>query len=537
MTVFPVAGLLAQVWQWSVPLPAVISPETNHPPRAFLWIPENCGYVRAVVVGQHNMLEEGIFEHPEFRKTMKKLGFAVVWISPHLDVTFDFHHGAAEHFQEMMGQLAEVSGYQELGFAPIVPVGHSALASFPWNFAAWNPERTLAAISIHGDAPQTHLTGSGRPNPSWTRHIDGVPGLMVMGEYEWMEERLSPAFAYVARHPATPFSLLADAGRGHFDYSDQLVRFLDLYLEKAARYRLPERNVRHGPVRLRPVDVTKGWLVDRWRKDARPQASPAPYASYGGDRQSATWCFDKEMAMATEVVYGKSRGKKRQYLGFQQEGKWLEPTNTHANFHLRFLPQADGITFTVRAALADSSRVRPAGAWGRGRVAINRICGPVRKLNDSTFQIQFYRMGFDNPKRSNDIWLLASGEGDNTWKSIVQQADLRFPLTNTEGRQQRIDFPSIGDQRAGTPSLPLTATTDGPLPVSYYVREGPAIVQGSRLVFTRLPPRSRLPVRVTVVAWQYGTRVGDKVQSAAPVERQFFLRKQAKACFLFSSNP
>ncbi|WP_198175134.1 hypothetical protein [Spirosoma telluris] len=50
---------------------------------------------------------------------------------------------------------------------------------------------------------------------------------------------LAPAFAYVDKHPKTPFSLLADAGRGHFDFSDAMVRYLGLYIRKAAQYRLP----------------------------------------------------------------------------------------------------------------------------------------------------------------------------------------------------------------------------------------------------------------------------------------------------------
>ena len=42
-------------WQWSVPV------ENGF---AFLWIPPGCEHVRAVMFGQHNMLEEGIMEHP-----------------------------------------------------------------------------------------------------------------------------------------------------------------------------------------------------------------------------------------------------------------------------------------------------------------------------------------------------------------------------------------------------------------------------------------------------------------------------------------
>lgn len=519
----------AQVWQWSVSVSSVVSPETNNPgasarPRAFLWIPDDCQYVRGVVVGQQNMLEEGILEHAAFRQTLAKLGFAEVWITPVLDIVFDFNKGAGAQFQGMMNQLAAVSGYRELAIAPVVPIGHSALASYPWNFAAWNPGRTLAAISVHGDAPLTKLTGSGRPNPDWgNRTIEGVPGLMVMGEYEWWEDRLAPAFAYVASHPGTPFSLLADAGRGHFDASEQLVTYLARYIEKAAQYRLPLTAGQQDTVVLKSIDTQKGWLMDRWHKDSLPIAPPAPYLVYKGNKLSASWCFDKDMAEVTERIYQRSRDKKAQHLGFLQNGQFVKPKKTHANYDLQFLPEADGITFHVRSAYTDSSRVCSSTDHAGTGISIDRICGPVKKLNDSTFQLSFYRLGFDSPKRSNDIWLLASSNGDNTYKSIVQQADLRFPITNNEGKAQTIRFSPLPNQPVGTKSLDLQAISDARLPVSYYVKEGPAHIDGAKLVFTTLPPRSKLPMKVTVVAWQYGTSVGNKVQSASPVENTFFI--------------
>jgi hypothetical protein len=74
---------------------------------------------------------------------------------------------------------------------------------------------------------------------------------------------------------------------------------------------------------------------------------------------------------------------------------------------------------------------------------IDRICGPVKKLDDTTFQISFYRMGFNNKKRSNAIWLLAHNEGDEHYKSAVQQFELKFPLQNTQGIAQKISFEAI----------------------------------------------------------------------------------------------
>jgi hypothetical protein len=133
-------------------------------------------------------------------------------------------------------------------------------------------------------------------------------------------------------------------------------------------------------------------------------------------------------------------------------------------------------------------------------------------------------MGFNNPKRSNDIWLLASNDGDTEYKSIVQQADLRFPITNKDGKPQTITFPTIPNQTTGTKSLLLGAVSSAGLPVYYYVKAGPAIIEGNRLVLTPIPPRSRRPLAVTVVAWQYGTSVGDNVQSATPVEQTFLIQ-------------
>jgi hypothetical protein len=240
-------------WQWSLPAGQG---------RAFLWIPTNCRQVRAVVVGQNNMLEEGVLEHPIFRKTLTDLGMAEVWVAPPFDFVFDFNRGAGERFNNMMVTLAKESGYQELQLAPIVPIGHSACASYPWNFAAWNPQRTLAILSVHGDAPLTSMTGSGRPNPDWgERNINAVPGLMVMGEYEWLEGRLNPLLDFRRTHPNTPVAMLPEPGHGHFDYSDNLVTFLAMFIRKSAQQRLPAEASLDQPPVLKGVEPGKGWLV------------------------------------------------------------------------------------------------------------------------------------------------------------------------------------------------------------------------------------------------------------------------------------
>src|SRR5947208_700599 len=127
----------AQVWQWSVP----VQKARNAGARAFLWVPEDCRKIKAVIVAQNNMEEQSIIENPLFREEMRKLGFAEIWVSPFFDQLFRFNEGAGEIFNGMMNDLAEMSGYHELQYTPIIGIGHSATASWPYYFAAWNPGR------------------------------------------------------------------------------------------------------------------------------------------------------------------------------------------------------------------------------------------------------------------------------------------------------------------------------------------------------------------------------------------------------------
>jgi hypothetical protein len=532
----------AAVWQWSQEVTAITLDKSAAHPRAFLWIPPHCRRVRAVVFGQNNMIEEGILEHLLFRRTLAELGIAELYVAPTFDTWQNATNNAEANarFAALLQALAAESGYGELADAPVVVLGHSAMASFPWNFAAWNPERTLAILSVHGDAPQTTLVGNGHPNVDWgSRSIDGIPGLMVMAEYEWWEDRLTPAMNFRAKHPNAPVALLGDEGHGHFDYSGQLVRFLAMFIRKAAEQRLPREMPLAGPVALKPVDPQRGWLVDRWRPNEAPRAQASPFAAYAGDRHEAFWCFDREMARATER-FNPQHGKRPQLVGFVQAGRVVPQTpNTHAQVFLKLPPLGDALTFQLQGAFLEAvppghnpakwtglTNGAPLGhATGGGPVVLSRISGPVQQLAPETFVIRFNRSSMAADRRAGDIWLLASHPGDAHYQSAVQQGLLTIPLRLTEGAEQHLNFPPIPDPPAGTKQLKLKATSDAGVPVHYYVREGPAEVDGNILRFAPVPPRTRWPVQVTVVAWQYGRSREPKLQTAEPVTRTFFLTR------------
>lgn len=527
----------AAVWQWSVPVRNAL--DNKGIARAYLWIPPDCKRVKAFLFAQNNMEEQSILENPKFRKEMARLGIAEVWVSPASDLFFRFDQGAGEAFTGIMTDLANVSGYAELTRAPFIGIGHSAAASNPYYMAAWDPERALAAISVSGQWPYFRAKPFA-PDIWGAKNIDFIPCLETMGEYEsaasWSEEGLRER----QQHPKMPLSMLACPAEFHFASSDAKAVYLALYIRKAAQYRLPASWPDGQSPKLTPIDpVNTGWLVDKWRFNQLPVAGPAAVKNYKGDPAQAFWFFDEEMAKATAAYQAKYRDQKAELLGFEEGGKMLEQHHVHQQFNLHFYPLADGITFHVHAAFYDQvpdGSPRPA-SWAQQKagssighagnktgITIDRITGPFVKINDTTFQVQ-PQMGFWEFQHSYELWFSASHPGGDGYKPAVQQAVMQIPPRNTQGKEQHITFDSIPDQHRGkTTPLQLAARSDASVPVRFYVLEGPCEIRGDQLSLTKIPPKAKFPLKITVVAWQYGNINEPKLQTAVPVARTFWIK-------------
>jgi hypothetical protein len=563
--------ITAPVYQWSASITPVGPTETQADPKAYLWIPPNCKQVRGIVIGEHNMEEAPLLEHPTFRKTLADLGFAEIYITPPMgSIHFRFDKGAGESLEKLLKEFAQKSGYPELETAPLIPIGHSATASFCWDMAAWKPERTLTVLSTSGQWPYFFESG-GETNinksPDWgTRSVDSVPGITTKGEYEVQGSLKQGWYAGIGgetrKHTNMPFTQVLEPGGGHFEVSDQKVDLLSLYLRKAAQYRLPSENMPGQPPKLRVIDPTKeGWLYESWVLDKAPSAPAAPVAEFKGNRSNAYWAFDEEMAKAIEAFQAKDRNRKSLLLAYKQKDGPREPRPDHFMVHLKFEPKEDGVTFQLDPAFWDKvpsdHNTNPTinggkegtGGWGNSLLedkardvtinpgdpidhpagkesllSITPICGPVKQINSNTFSVHFDRVGFDNPKRSGSICFVLTYPGDDQFKRMVQQSELKFPISNTGGTPQTITFPTIPDQKASSSMAPiqLAAMASSKMPVSYYVKEGPALVDDKGLLsFTPIPPKAAYPITVTVVAWQYGRSTEPRVQSAAPVEQTF----------------
>ena len=447
------------MFQWSVELRRYISNETGKAPVAYLWVPEGCKQVKAVMLSQQNMTEEAIYKNPRFQAKMKKLGVAMVWVAPAFNNNWDPNSGAQNIFEELMANLADNSGHLEIAKAPMIPLGHSAQATFPWNFAAWNPDRTLCIISFHGDAPRTNLCGYGAANVEWgrNRNIDGIPGLMVEGEYEWWEARVNPALAFRMMYPESCISFLCDTGRGHFDCGDRTADYIAKFIQKSLEQRL------NADGSLRKLNPKGSYLAERFHSDmigtdgadkgkapenantSRPQ--PAPYALYKGDKHDAFWYFDKEMAELTEARYKETAGKKVQYVGFEYQGKLIsfnekaqggmqikieDASSENSSSVNANSKEKKAIRIHLKAVYTDASHNVLSSVHGKKVPHIEVICGPLKKINDTTFEVYPYEAGWDNPRRSFTAWVVAVADADGNYKGAVQPLRIDLPKSICE---------------------------------------------------------------------------------------------------------
>ena len=510
------------IYQWMVNLESIPSSQATSPLRAYLWIPPECKDIKGVVLACHNLQEEGTMTHPDFRKAMTEMDFAEIWVTPGWNGIFDVKKGTQIAFEETLDKLADVSGYSELRYAPIVYMGHSAQASGPWHFGAWNPDRTLAMISLHGDSPLSDFLCCNHINPDWEgiRNIDGIPGLVCIGEHEWMEERIRSSFVFQKNYPNSTISLLCDAGHWHNDISKRQIDYLNTFIRKAFEQKMPVDWDGTKLVKLKKLNPEEGWLADRWHPEKMPTAVAASYAKYKGDRDSAFWYFDEEMVRMTENYYVHERGKQHQYINILQNAQFVSKEQEV----IPFSPETDGVTFHVKLAFTDSTGQQLSDQHSVNPILLQRISGPVEIVNDTTFRLKFYRAGVYD-RRSGDIDIMAYSNPDDIYRRGWRRLALQVPLFQTDGTPQEIVFPEIENTKTDVGFVELNATASSGLPVSYYINGGPAIINGNKVLFLGIPPKAKYPIKVGVVAWQHGTTKGALFQSAKPVERFFFIYK------------
>ncbi len=366
--------------------------------RVGLRLPKGHRDVKALLYCHQNMTEEVLFRSPLFTSKMDSLGVAMAFVQSGSQ-NWDVSSGCQERFDSIIKTLAAKTEHSELAKVHIIPFGHSAQATFPWNFAAWNPDRTLCIISYHGDAPRTNLTGYGRANIEWgrTRNIDSIPGLMIEGEYEWWDARVRPALAFRMMYPESRISFLCDAGKGHFDLSEETQFYIAKFIEKALADPRPKG----------------GLYYSKWNEDGTESDNP----------HEQFWYQDKEMVDITRNRYAETRGKRLQYVGAKVNGEVVPYDSTK---HVKMSVAIDGESFIVEPIFLDETRYNPSHIHANVKPRVVLISGPAIQTGEYTFTVDRDYFGKDPRRQWTGVTLCIEADGDDKYKAAVQELNLHL---------------------------------------------------------------------------------------------------------------
>ena len=489
---------------------------------AYLWIPEACQTVRGLVLAQQNVAEQSFAENAVIRQACRDTDLAMVWFYPAFAPTFEHPEQDGAVLQKALDELATVSGYAEIASAPWLPFGHSTMGSFAQRLANWKPERCLAQIVFKSTTDYT------LPNNRQ------VPLFEVGGNFtEWNQHKKDwtkngPNFwgpAAIGKDRATtrrPMSYLLECGSSHFVMTDTEADLIAMYIRDVAAARLPAAA---GGV-LKPVDSDSGWIVDLdMANPTRAPAQPAKTAKEGA--RNGVWFFTDEMARSVEKRMSVNWSRKTQIpviLGADGSVPVVQDNGLFTG--VSPVAGEDGVSIKVKAAFLD--KIPANFTTGAGLQLGHSTNGPIEIHwlggNAVVSSPDTLRMTIDRRRTLYSSMVWARHPGDDDYRPSIQPFGVGI-LSNKAGTPQKITFPSIPDQPAGTKQLELQATSDAGLPVEYCVIVGPARVSGKTLTFTGIPPRSRFPITVTVLAYQYGRSVEPAVQGAAWVEQSFRIER------------
>jgi hypothetical protein len=497
---------------------------------AYLWIPPDCKQVKGVIISLANLLERNWLEDPLIRRTAAEVGLGIIWIGPgqrnDQSFTADMKPGMEIVFQQMMDNLAQESGYYELKNAPVIPMGHSANGHFAWTFANALPERTIACIPVKTiplpdslkfkNIPLCYIVGE---TTEWPQYRVPDPATQPGDRDFYWPVVKQTALALRARDAGNLVSVVVDPGGGHFDWSARLANFIALYIRKACRYRLPKQ----GQLALKPVEKSSGWLTGAGGIE-KETFLPAPHNSFKGGSDNGYWFFDQETAIAAMKFEGDRAKRKRQMLTFIQDGRLL-PVAKLGYADLKFEPEEDGVSFRLKGGFLPEMPPELIGAGQKlghasGAINFRVISGPAVQTGPSLFRLQFDRMGM-----GGELWIQEENAGDAAYRHAVQPGKMNIPAKLTIGKPQAITFQKIQDVKFGTKELALHASSDSGLPVGYYIISGPAYVENGIVKFTPVPLKSKYPVKVNIVAYQWGRMTGPLWQSATPVEQTFYISR------------
>ncbi len=500
----------------------------------YLWIPESCKQLRGLLIMGANVPEHMLVGHKAIRQVCADNNLGIIWSTPSfmnfkksttndgqaLNMALEYKT-TVNFLQELLNGLAEKSGYPEVATVPWLPMGESAHLLMVDALLEQIPERCMAGIFIKNN----HLAPKNRE----------VPTLVAFGtSQEWGQEKIDirtrwndveGAYKKIEKerknNPNWPLSYIIDGSSGHFDCSEKLVNYFAKYIDLVSKFRLSE----DGSPTLKPVQIKNGFLASMPISDSYDKPVVA-YLNAKYDETGLPWFFDKESAVEAQSFARINWKASTQLPAFVDGSGNVAPFTFNGISKLTPTDMgSDGITFSFKPVMLDqipSNFVVGAGEKlekTNNEPTLEWLCGQFKPIGKNQFQVSLDRM-----YPSMTSYLGVRQYGNDTVRTVFQPGGLTIPKNNT-GKNQKIFFDKIEDVAVGTKSIQLVASSDAGLQVNYYVVAGPAIIENDKLIFTKIPPKSKFPITVTVAAWQWGSSVEPKIKMAEIVKQDFNIKK------------
>lgn len=489
---------------------------------AYLWIPETCKKLRGLVIFCNNVPEHRLVGHPAIREACRANDLGLIWSVP---TFWSFAKDSKEPeriaghialFQSLLDSLADKSGYSEISTVPWLPVGESGHLLMVCGIVNQKPERCIASICVKNP----HLPENKTVPMLWTLGTAQEWGQTAKDPREywkpstfnyqgWVKDRMKRDW---------PLSIVVEPGSGHFYCTEAMTEYFALYINSACRARLSD----DGSATLKPVSLESGVLADL-PLPGQENAPVTPYTESSNEGRSRPWFFDEATARSAQAFAAVDWNARTAIpMVTSVENCGVNPFSFNSVTEISVTTDSE---FAVNPFLLERVPESFAGAGAPLAIPevapfVEWICGPFAPVGGGRFRIALDRTW----NAGAASYLAVAHPASNGVRFGVQPAAVKL-MPNKEGLMQSISFDPIPEMKAGTESISLNAKSDAGLPVDFFVVSGPAIVRGNKLVFTRIPPRTRFPVEVTVAAWQWGRHQEPKIKAAEIVRQTFHLTR------------
>ena len=545
----------------------------------FLWIPPTAKKIKGILTGIRNMGETTMMENPRIREVCAKYDIAVMMLQAQgtnsnnsIDQKLSFQDNAVEgglHFfydkadnaatwDNILKQLANLTGHPEIENTNFIPTGHSARIDWSWElpyyYRSKGQDRILCSLPLKSGMASRNL-------PYKLYDLNNVPIIFFQGglgnelSETWngpqiilnsLSGGITGAVSYRRAAPwEDQIGVLWDWG-GHMDFIDEQMDILAKFIDASCAKRLPadaDSWSGNAPMKLNDFPRNAGVLADKNMNLQTGYPDPLPYDQYIAAykskysnnevtcRTDALWYPNMEIAQLCVKRMRDAYTKTPQAINYVIGGTMYNQQAGHYGFAQLPRTELAGGVFKLKGAyyaenpylypgttgtpqrmvqLVDGSIPTTLTNGGKA-IRFQNTRGPIIQTSDSTFRLKATRNDCSFTG-SIDFYLAATVPNSDTHMYSVRvikcstgnggyfNDNALFP----QARTQTITFPGIANINSKTKSIELKATASSGLPVEYFVVYGPAIVNGSTLTITHLPAVTKYPIEVKVAAYSLG---------------------------------